>query len=117
MTTHGGARPGSGRKPAPKPRRVSRATLPADVAAALDRLCQRWGCSEPEAVRRAIVVADGASVPETLDETLARVERETFTHADREWARQDAWERRPENINRPKCDLLREWASVPEGER
>lgn len=62
--THGGARPGSGRKPAPKQRRVSRATLPAPVAAALDRLRQRWGCSETEAIRRAIVVADGASVPE-----------------------------------------------------
>jgi hypothetical protein len=49
-----------------------------------------------------------------IDETLARVERETFTHADREWARQDAWERRPENIDRPKCNLLREWADLQE---
>lgn len=62
--THGGARPGSGRPRAPKQRRVSRATLPAPVAAALDRLRQRWACSEAEAVRRAIVWADGASVPE-----------------------------------------------------
>lgn len=64
--THGGARPGSGRPRAPKPRRVARATLPAPVAAALDRLRERWACSETEAVRRAIVWADGSPLrPET----------------------------------------------------
>jgi hypothetical protein len=62
--THGGARPGAGRPRAPAQRRCPRATLPAPVAAALARICDVWGCSETEAIRRAVVAADRASVPE-----------------------------------------------------